>query len=178
MSTEEIGFNSEGFNPITLETMTVKEWLDLNEDNFVILFRNTIYLINKTEATQILSNKRYNECDPIDNEPIMDDNVGGNYFDLKDIGIPNLSLEKYEWDTNNNKNFKIVKDENYPEIKLTPMGKDNCNTSRGITMGVIKPLNIISGGGIRKQRKASKAIKKSKRRNYYKTRKTNRKPRK
>lgn len=175
-SKPEITSASSGYNPISLETMSVKEWLDsdINDSNIVMLFRNQIYLIDRMEADEIFEEKQYLECSQEDNTPLTDTytrgpNEGeymyGPYLDFKDIGIPDLVCEKSSWDKIVmsdliKKSFVIIQDQEYPEIKVTPVDKDNCEGSRNVAVGLISSVPIVTGGRRKKRKNTRKMTKK------------------
>jgi len=192
-NTNGINLDSEGFDPINLERMSISEWIKLDsEANIVLVFRKEIYLINASVAHGVLLEKLYVECDE-DNEPILDKNtitgdLYGIYFDLKDIGIPDLTCEKYDWDNVIMKNvdskfFIIEEDKDYPTIRITNMDINKCEASKPVTVGIISEIEILPAtllpkavGGTRKKKiRRSKMKGKSKKVNIRKTKNQNKK---
>jgi len=171
----EITLDSEGYDPINLERMPISEWINLDSDsNIVLLFRKEIYLINASLADGVLSRNVHVECGK-DNEPLLDKNTKtgedlyGVYYNLSDIGIPDLMCEKDNWEEiimgdTDSKFFIIEEDKNYPTIRTTKINSNNCKGSRSFTVGVISKIEIPSTGGMRKKksRRNNKIKRKSK----------------
>jgi len=190
----EINLDSEGFDPINLERMSISEWIKLDsESNVVLVFRKEIYLINASVSDGVLSEKLYVECGE-DNEPILDKNTKtgedlfGIYYDLKDIGIPDLICENDNWEKtimNNvdSKFFIIEEDKDYPTIRITNIDINQCEASKLVTVGIISEIEILPStllptaiGGTRKKKvRRSKTKGKSKKVNIRKTKKRNKK---
>jgi len=152
----------EGYDPISLETMPVNKWLSAN---IAILFRNQTYLLNRFQADEILSENGHVECstEEYGNKPMLETYrdgryVYGTYYDFKDIGIPGVVCEEAIWNSVvmrdlHETRFVIKEDEEYPTIRITPIDEDKCSNSRDVTMGIISPLTVVSGGKKRKTKR-------------------------
>lgn len=82
----------------------------------------------------------------------------GIYYNLKDIGIPGVVCEKFVWDEVVMKDLHenrvvVKKDEKHSKIIITPVDEDNCENSIALTMGIISPLVVASGGKKRKTKR-------------------------
>lgn len=152
----------EGYDPIGLETMPVNNWLSAN---IAILFRNETYLLNRFQASEILSKNECVECssEKDGNEAMLEEDLKGRYihgiyYNLKDIGITGVACERFIWDQvvmrNLNENrFVINEDVEYPTIRITLIEEDNCKNSQALTMGIISASNVVSGGKKRKTKR-------------------------